>query len=379
MKRKAMTGLAASLAIYFGAVHCVARTHNEIADPERFQTFNFFGQKFGLKGKELALTVDDGPGSRTLELAKWLRKENVPTTFFMVGKNAKYSQNILEEIVKLDKQGDPLFIIANHSMNHDLAMPDTDVVSEVKNADNYLDKHIKALSAPFLFRAPYGDFIRGYPPNSNDHARVEKLNATSLQKYIGPIFWDVGGDMANQYSADWACWSGGHSFERCLNGYVKESQDLCQDRGCVVLMHDIHSKTVDMITGTNVTGVNPSGRSFVKEMRSKGYSFVGLNKYPDKLSAYGTVPQREVGEVEFNIQYLDSMRLRFEVEVPDADEIEIWVDQLNTPLVTQKPYDGGVFVYERTFTTSGSRVAQVRGFREGKLIARRHYPFSLSP
>lgn len=372
MKRKERLLTAALVTLTFtGLMYCKRRDYNQ-ASVEQFQLFNMFGSQFGLKPKEIVLTLDDGPGTRTAELAAWLRKENVPATFFMIGNNARNRQDTLKTIAELNEQGPPLFIIANHSMNHGLAMPDTDVVAEVSQADRHLAKYTERMKTPFFFRAPYGDFFRG---GSSDTNRVSRLNSRSdLSKYIGPIFWDVGGTLTNRYSADWACW-GSVSLERCLDGYIKETEDKCTTKGCVVLMHDERNATVDMISGANGTGLNPKGLSYVKEMRARGFKIVSLNQYPEAVAKFGRVPDQDFGVVTLNPSELGEQKVKFEVTAAGANKLELWVDGLNSPLITNSQYNGGKFDTEYTFSSTGSRYIIVRGYKNDKLIAQRGFPF----
>ena len=68
---------------------CASAEPEESAVDDDLTAKNLTATAFGLLDKELSLTLDDGPGPRTVELAEWLAENNVPATFFMVGKNAK--------------------------------------------------------------------------------------------------------------------------------------------------------------------------------------------------------------------------------------------------------------------------------------------------
>lgn len=274
MMRKTVLGgllMAGMLAVACGASDDDSTTGD---DNEVIGTHNDVGATFGLQNKELALTLDDGPGPRTIEVAEWLAKEKIPATFFMVGKNAKANPGAVKRIVDLSNANGGLFIVANHSMTHPLSLPKlgaNGALAEIMNADAVLkDSTIASQkaygSAAFFFRAPGGSFT------SLGAANIQRINASGANKYQGPVFWDIGGALANGYAADWECWSKKASIQTCTDGYVRESE--ARKKG-IILAHDIHSKTVDMLTGTG--GAN--GRSFIKDMQAKGYKFVSLRAH----------------------------------------------------------------------------------------------------
>lgn len=340
------------------------------SNPLDFQNFNLAGRSIGLEGKEIALTLDDGPGYRTAELANWLRDNDVPVTFFMVGNAAQSQIGTVQKISKMNfDDGTRAFIVANHSMTHTLAMPDTDVVSEVKRADNVLNPYMDPSRQPFLFRAPYGDFTRG------GSGMVSHLNNSGdLAKYIGPIFWNIGGELTSRYSADWDCWNRGVSVNSCMDGYINETIDT---NGGIMLAHDVHSKTVDMLMGTNNNGSNPAGRSLIRELRARGFKFVAIDKNPNKLAEYGTVPQNMFGDVSFASTRLGGNQVEFRIQAPNADRMEVWIDRYNRPLFSEDVYDGVEKIYSRSFSVTGRRTMTVKAYRNNKLIALRIYQFEI--
>lgn len=179
--------------------------------------------------KHISLTFDDGPGGRSAELANYLGDQSIPSAFFINGKNVPGRQSVIDTIVR---RGHTL---ANHTQNHEQmtrltgnalfkAVADTDEVIKTSQPQG-----------PFLLRAPYGAW----------NTRVsEELNLTSMKKYVGSIFWDVGGQLTATAAADWDCWGRGVTVQRCADLYLQEIR--AKKRG-IVLMHDVHSKTVDMV------------------------------------------------------------------------------------------------------------------------------------
>src|SRR5215831_9996871 len=65
-----------------------------------------------LEGGELALTFDDGPGSRTTELSSWLASRGIRATFFMRGDYASGNASLMAQLA-----GDG-HLIGNHTYDH---------------------------------------------------------------------------------------------------------------------------------------------------------------------------------------------------------------------------------------------------------------------
>jgi peptidoglycan/xylan/chitin deacetylase (PgdA/CDA1 family) len=216
---------------------------------------------FGLRGtKRIALTFDDGPGSGTADILSTLKRYNIRATFFVLGKMAREYPDLMRRIAANGH------IVANHSYRHSRL-----------NAGRYLKPGaiIQDLSAvhdaiaPYqnpnlgkYFRAPYGAWLP-------QHATSLNANPV-LRDYIGPIFWDIGGQMSSSAAADWACWGQRLSVSRCLAGYLNETNSK---QGGVVLFHDITSQSAAMV------------REYIPEVIRRGYTFVTLDDL-GQLSRY---------------------------------------------------------------------------------------------
>lgn len=222
-----------------------------------------------LPSKAITLTFDDGPASRTLELAQYLHAEGIRATFFVVGYQAANRLPVLNTLQQLGH------LVANHTNAHPAMTNTNNPVAEVQALDTLIAPYIT--SGIHLFRAPYGDW-------SGTVASI--LNSAGLKKYVGSILWDVGGALTSRYSADWNCWSKGHSVASCGQGYLNEIED--RGRG-IVLMHDSHSKTVDMV------------KWLVPRIKSRGFRFVRLDQVPNIGAAIrqeGGAPDTLLGPVE---------------------------------------------------------------------------------
>ncbi|MBX3188645.1 MAG: polysaccharide deacetylase family protein [Labilithrix sp.] len=217
-----------------------------------------------LMGNELAdktinLTFDDGPGPRTKELADFLGAEGVKATFFINGKNVPGRQAAIDAIIGRGH------LLANHTHNHlQLTRQSSGtIVKEVADTDAII---VAAQpQGPFLVRAPFGAW---------NGSTARAINGSSMKKYVGSVFWDVGGALTSTAAADWDCWGKGVSVQRCGDLYLNEIRN--KKRG-IVLMHDVHGKTVDMM------------KNILPVLKAEGYRFVQCDQVPAVKRALGAV------------------------------------------------------------------------------------------
>jgi peptidoglycan/xylan/chitin deacetylase (PgdA/CDA1 family) len=226
-----------------------------------FQTKNIFHS--GLRGTHtIALTFDDGPNANTPAVLDVLKAHNIKATFFIVGKMARQYPDVLKRIAA---EG---HLLANHSATHALLgkryvrHPER-LIAQIREVDNYI-RPLMPANAKFYFRAPYGAW-------RTQHAEV--LNADPvLKQYVGPMYWDVGGDISissDGYilsSADWDCWHRHWDAEKCAKGYARE---IRRKNGGVVLMHCIHHQSAALVADV------------IPALEEEGYKFVRLDQVPD--------------------------------------------------------------------------------------------------
>jgi peptidoglycan/xylan/chitin deacetylase (PgdA/CDA1 family) len=240
-----------------------------------------------LAPKTLALTFDDGPSARGLEISRYLKSLGVRATFFVTG--AKVGPTALPNphgttpdpaaatiLAELARDG---HLVASHATTHrnlTTEVPDAELVAELAETD--------ALLAPYrvppqvrAFRAPYGAY----------DARVHAVLAASpMNAYVGPLGWDMGGrsDRYPRAAADWACFQGdlrtsggalangtGYATStQCADAYLAEIESV--GRG-VVLMHEPYAwasgNTEDLL------------RSLVPRLVVLGYRFVRVDEIPE--------------------------------------------------------------------------------------------------
>lgn len=261
---------------------------------------NFQGTS--LPAKTLALTFDDGPGTRTIELSMYLKSVNIRAAFFMNGGrfHAPPAPLVNQNSIPITPNGPAILaqlladghLVANHTTTHrDLTseVPDAQRVLELSDTDSIITNFV-APQNHLLFRAPYGAY---------NNTVWGTLSASAMNKYTGPIYWEAGGFDTGfpARAADWACWQGkmkdaGGALINVGNGAGLATTAQCGDayvteiettfpKG-IVLMHDPYSwaqgSTVDMV------------KYIVPILIGKGYSFVRVDEVPTIAAALPPPP-----------------------------------------------------------------------------------------
>lgn len=226
----------------------------------------------GLRGTHtIALTFDDGPNPYTPAVLDALKDAGVKATFFIVGKMAQANPDILARIAA---EG---HLLGNHSATHPLLgqeyVDDPDLLlDQLRDVDDLIAPLMPA-DAKFYFRAPYG----AWRPEFADTLNADPV----LKKYVGPIYWDEGGEVAisdDGYilsAADWDCWHRGWDAVTCAKGYMRE---IRRKDGGVVLIHCIHRQSAELVA------------AIVQPLLDEGYDFVRLDEVPG-YRKYETPPE----------------------------------------------------------------------------------------
>lgn len=224
----------------------------------------------------IALTFDDGPKVGTTDrVVEVLRQQNVPATFFMNGipiKRSAASRALAQTIAD-----DPLFMVANHSYSHQnmKAMPSAERAKEIGRVTDLI---VELGNTPRYFRFPYGS-----------------ASAAGITQATG-IGYAVTGWHVD--SGDWCFQAGGgrckastwdgvpDQYRDNMKGYVLSQ--LTNQRGGIVLFHDIHRYTADAL------------EDIIIALKARGYTFVRLDDtaFFPKLNAMATpsVPARFIGD-----------------------------------------------------------------------------------
>lgn len=210
----------------------------------------------------IALTFDDGPGKGTESILNTLKQYHIKASFFVLGSQAKKHPELIKRIVS---EG---HVLANHSYSHPNLSKNiyqTEpklLISELKSTHEILKPYLKP-GQKLFFRAPYSLW-------QSSNASVLNQDP-ELASYIGPICWDVGRSdesVNGKYlsAGDWNCWSQKPEALtplQCAEGYRNTIETI---NGGVVLMHDIHNKTAEMV------------KILIPQLLQKGYRFITLNQ-----------------------------------------------------------------------------------------------------
>jgi peptidoglycan/xylan/chitin deacetylase (PgdA/CDA1 family) len=174
--------------------------------------------------KTLALTYDDGPGPRTIEIAEYLSTQGVRATFFVVGKHLRGRPDVIRKVVSLGHT------IGNHTDSHqtlpNLVSQPERLIEEVLACDREIQELVGA--GRYMFRAPGG----AWPPQVADI-----LNGNNeLRKYVGHINWDIDcadydvGRLSPHAREDLV-----YGLERCEANYLERIRN---EGSGTVLLHD---------------------------------------------------------------------------------------------------------------------------------------------
>lgn len=201
-------------------------------------------------------TMGDGPGPKTVPLAKYLNSEGIQATFFCVGKFIDSHAGI---IAQLDRLGHS---VGNHSYSHPEMINlfesgrKEDLLKEIKVTDDLIRKIIPG--KPVYFRAPYGLWNLKMSSYVNRH--LDRADG-----YTGPFHWDIGGD-------DYKFWQKNQTAEACAASYLQEIEQ--KNKG-IILMHD---SSADMENMRQNNRTYETLKILIPQLKDRGYRFVGLNQ-----------------------------------------------------------------------------------------------------
>jgi len=206
-----------------------------------------------LPNKTLCFTFDDGPGSHTLSIARYLFEQGIPATFFVVGKYAYHHPEILKQLTAWGH------LIGNHTYEHPDMPYYVSVNGNIQDQIMRTDAVIKPyINNTIYFRAPYGKWTPEV---------AAELNANPLcaVNHLGPIHWDIGG-------VDCWYWQTGKSVDDALAAYIKDISD--KGKGIVVF----HDEIADMDYVKPANKTLQLLQQLVPQLKAEGYSFTRLDE-----------------------------------------------------------------------------------------------------
>lgn len=198
-------------------------------------TFDAFGKLLSKKESKadpdkpaIALTFDDGPGPRTMELLDALEKYSAHATFFMLGQKVG---SYPDAVKKMDEIGCEL---GNHSYDHaNLSKAGAEKIKSEISDTNSKIKDITGSDATVM-RPPYGAISQ------------------TLKSNVGMpmILWNID-------TLDWKT----HNTQTTINTVMKQVKD-----GDIILMHDIHTETID------------AAIALIPKLQEKGFQLVTVSE-----------------------------------------------------------------------------------------------------
>lgn len=180
----------------------------------------------------MALTFDDGPGERTMELLNVLEQYNSKATFFMTGTGLQNSRvDVAATVQKMEEIGCQ---IGNHTMSHPQLthLDAAGMQAEIGGVNDLLTSYIG--HGATILRPPYGA--------KNDAVRANAGMPLGM--------WSID-------TLDWKT----RNVDQTVASIMNEAGD-----GDIVLMHDIHTESIDAAIAA------------IPQLVAKGYQLVTIEE-----------------------------------------------------------------------------------------------------
>lgn len=181
-------------------------------------------------GKTVYLTFDDGPGQYTKKLLTYLDRYDVKATFFVTNQFSGY-QSVIGDIYSHGHK------LAIHTYSHQIYRKDNNVYASV---DAYMKDFNKMQ-----------DLIEKYTGTTTNIFRFPGgTNNTISRNYCKGIMTTLTKQMTEQgyFYFDWNVDSYDSRSNSTTNDIISETiKQISSKNNAVVLMHDIHNKTVEAV------------------------------------------------------------------------------------------------------------------------------------
>jgi cellulose synthase/poly-beta-1,6-N-acetylglucosamine synthase-like glycosyltransferase/peptidoglycan/xylan/chitin deacetylase (PgdA/CDA1 family)/spore germination protein YaaH len=205
-------------------------------------------QRTGDRPGLIALTFDDGPDPRwTPKILDILKQEQVPATFFIIGKNGQAYPDLVQRIVDEGHE------VGNHSFTHpNLGEIPLSLVELELNATQRLIESETGRST-VLFRPPYfGDAEADKPQEVEPALIAQNLGYLMVGVRIDPDDWKLP-----------------VSPDEIVNRTIERATDTNPEtRGEVVLLHD---------SGGDRSATIAALPRLIHELRARGFRFVAVS------------------------------------------------------------------------------------------------------
>src|SRR4029079_18220665 len=206
-------------------------------------------ERTGDKPGSIALTFDDGPDPTwTPAILDILKKENVPATFFVIGKNGDAYPDLLRRIVDEGHE------VGNHTYTHpNLGEVPAGITTLELNANQRLIESVTGRST-VLFRPPYfGDAEADKPQEVTPAYLAQQMGYVMVGVRIDP------GDCSLPVNAD-------EVVKRTIDRALDTNPDT---RGQVILLHD---------SGGDRSATVAALPQIIRDLKAKGFKFVPVSE-----------------------------------------------------------------------------------------------------
>jgi peptidoglycan/xylan/chitin deacetylase (PgdA/CDA1 family) len=146
-----------------GAIGVIALSHALLLYPTLRPNVQWLGPvitRFDTDGKEVWLTIDDGPTDDTPALLDLFDRRGAKATFFVKGTRAEEQPEMIREMIRRGHT------VANHSWSHPSGtfwcLPPDRIAEQIERCNDVLQKITG--TTPLLFRAPVGTKNPGVHP-----------------------------------------------------------------------------------------------------------------------------------------------------------------------------------------------------------------------
>ena len=229
----------------------------------------------------VALTFDDGPGPRSAELARLLRDEGVPGTFFVLGESVERHGGALATI------RDCGHVIGLHGDRHRPFRSADHAADELGRCAERVSEYLGPVA---WFRPPYG------------------LGDWAVPGFAGPVGWHAQG-------RDWdIIYRHGQTVDACVDAIADR---LTRRGGGIVLLHDFMAPTEFSPAGLTEADLDlriiEITTALIERLRGAGLKFVALPepvaaRAPQRSAQAPAVPARGGGGL-LSAEDMQSLRL----------------------------------------------------------------------
>ena len=201
----------------------------------------------GLSDRTLALTFDGGPTAITPAIGDFLSANDIRAAFFVDG---RFIGQASDGLARLKARG---HLVGQRGYSGSDLNSTPEPALEVRTTD--------AMVAPYVTGDMY--LLRSTSGSFND-ALTGRLNAAGLNKYVGPIGWDVG-TTGGEFLSDQDCLAQGQEASRCAQYYIDRLRTTLSG---VVRLHTTDPASLAVV------------QFLVPKLKNEGYAFVRLDEVP---------------------------------------------------------------------------------------------------